>query len=61
MPPQAVEILLNYCEPTVARFQQASNTRLLEIKCRFSQGQSKVESHCGDFQNFLISPEDLAV
>ena len=61
MVPQAVEIFLNYCEKRIARFQQANNTGLIEIQCSLNQGHYKVECRCGDFQNFLISPKDLAV
>jgi hypothetical protein len=61
MPPQRVETVLNHCETRIAKFQQAKNTGLLEIKCSLSQGLPKVECRCGDFQNFLIPPEDLAI
>ncbi|AKG20410.1 hypothetical protein [Calothrix sp. 336/3] len=62
MPPQRVEAFLNYCEQRIARFQQANNTGLLEILCSLDyRGYGKVECRCGDFQHFLISPEDLAI
>ena len=60
MPPKVVEQILGSCEQQIARFQQANNTGLIEIQCSFSQGHYKVECRCGDFQNFLILPEDLA-
>ncbi|MGI2907238.1 hypothetical protein [Tolypothrix sp. VBCCA 56010] len=61
MPPKVVEQILGSCEQQIARFQQANNTGLIEIQCSLSQGHYKVECRCGDFQNFLISPKDLAV
>lgn len=61
MPPKAVERILDHCEQKIARFQQSNNTGLMEIRCYPNQGQYKVECWCGDFQNFLITPEDLAV
>ncbi|MEC4816311.1 MAG: hypothetical protein SAK29_24045 [Scytonema sp. PMC 1069.18] len=61
MHPEAVKRILDSCEKQIARFQQSNNTGLIEIRCCLNQGQYKVESRCGDFQNFLIAPEDLAV
>lgn len=61
MPPKAVEQILDSCEQQIARFQQFNNTGLMEIRCYPNQGQYKVECWCGDFQSFLIMPEDLAV
>ncbi|MBG1263802.1 hypothetical protein [Nostoc commune] len=61
MSPKAVERILDYCEQKIARFEQSNNTGLMEIRCYPNQGQYKVECWCGDLQNFLIAPEDLAV
>ncbi|MDF5725826.1 MAG: hypothetical protein PUP91_36350 [Rhizonema sp. PD37] len=61
MLPQPVENFLNYCEKRIARFQQVHDTGLIEIRCCPNQGQYKVECRCGDVQNFVIQPEDLAI
>lgn len=61
MPPKAVERILDYCEQKIAIFQQSNNTALIEIRCYPHQGQYQVECWCGDFQNFLITLEDLAI
>jgi|GEM_PF-3060129 hypothetical protein len=62
-PAPPVEKILSYCEQKIARFEQANNTGLLEMKCSLShsQGLYKVVCWSGDFQNFLIRPEELAM
>lgn len=61
MPPLPVEKILSYSEQRIAMFQQANQTGQLEIKCSISPGLYKVACWCGDFQNFHILPEELAI
>ncbi len=61
MRPQAVENFLNYCEQRIAGFQQYKDTGRIEIRCCLNQGIYRVECQCGNLQNFLILPEDLAI
>ncbi|MBW4616179.1 MAG: hypothetical protein KME21_23470 [Desmonostoc vinosum HA7617-LM4] len=61
MPPPAVEKILNYCETRIAGFEQTKNTGQIEIRCCLNQGQCRIECRCGDFRDFLIPLEDLAV
>ncbi|MBF2003914.1 hypothetical protein ACF3DV_22370 [Chlorogloeopsis fritschii PCC 9212] len=61
MSPEALKQILDCCKQQIDRFEQSNNTGFIELRCCPNQGQYKVECRCGDVQNFLIAPADLAV